>query len=113
MSPSKSKNVGVFFTFVGSGVMTIVRAPITLRGIQGGAGRSVSHLGGGDLRNVVVPERVSVKLHIHHLEELQLISTRSVCGEASLTGDSADVRHLQFLLQVSAAQCTFCPAMGK
>lgn len=103
-----------FFTFVGSGVMTIVRASITLRGIQGGAGRSVSHLGGGDLRNVVVPERVSVKLHIHHLEEeLQLISTRSVCGEASLTGDSADVRHLQFLLQVSAAQCTFCPAMGK
>lgn len=91
--------------------MTIVRAAITLRGIRGGAGRSVSHLGGGDLRNVVVPERVSVKLHIDHLgEELQLIVTRSVCGEALLTGDS---RHLQFLLQVSAAQCTFCPAMGK
>lgn len=103
-----------FFTFVGTGVMTIVRAPITLRGIQGGAGRSVSHLGGGDLRNVVVPERVSVKLHVHHLEEeLQLIVTRGVCGEASPTGDSADVRHLQFLLQVSAAQCTFGPAMEK
>lgn len=63
------------YTFVYTGIVRIVRASVTWRGIQHGAGRPASHLGRGDLRNVVVPERVPVKLHIDHLEELQLIAT--------------------------------------
>lgn len=59
------------------------------------------------MRNVVVPERVSVKLHIDHLQELQLIVTKSSEAE----GGGADVCHLQFLLQVFAGQCTFCPTI--
>lgn len=91
----KKCKILVVYTFVNTGVMTVARAATSLRGIQGRAGRSVRQLGGGDLRNVAVPERVPVKLHIDHLGEgPQLNVTKSACAEAPLKGDSADASSL-------------------
>lgn len=61
------------YTFVYTEITRVVRASITLRGIQHGAGHSVCHFGRGSMRNVVIPKRVPMKFHIHYLEESYLI----------------------------------------
>lgn len=104
-------------TFVYTGIVWDGRTggSVTLShgGGQRGAGYSVSHLRGGGLGEVVLAQGVPIELHINHLGEIQLIVTVRHRGHKVTEGNRADINNSPFLPRVSAAQCMFCPAVGK